>query len=673
MSLSTPFIKRPIATSLLMLGIVLAGTAVYPLLPVAPLPQVDFPTINVNASLPGASPETMASSVAAPLERQFALISGVTQLTSTSALGVASISVQFDLARNIDAAAQDIQAGINAAAGQLPRNLPTPPTYRKVNPADSPILIMAVQSDSYPLTVVDDFADTILAQQLSQIPGVAQIAITGEQKPAVRIQIDPAKIASLGMSLEEVRQVVATATVDAPKGSFDGAAQSFTIYNNDQLLKAEEYNDLVVAYRNGSPVRIRDIGAAVDGPENARMASWQNGRRGIQLIVFKQPGANVIETVARVRAALPRLQSAIPPGIEVSVLTDRTQTIRASVDDVQFTMVLTIALVVMVIFLFLRNAWATVISSITVPMSLLGALAVMYLIGYSLDNLSLMALTIAVGFVVDDAIVMLENIYRHVENGMPPMQAALKGAGEIGFTIVSISFSLIAVFIPVLFMGGIVGRLLREFAVTVTVTIVISAIVSLTLTPMMCSRFLKNHSKSRHGRLFLAAEAFFDGLLGLYDASLKWVLKRQRLTLGVLIATIAATGYLYVSIPKGFFPQQDTGFILGISEAAQDISFSAMVARQLALAEVVAKDPGPGHQCRRPAGALAVPVHPAGRESERAQRLGAAHAGDAALPARAAGRGERPAGERLHRVDDHRPQHGGAVRHPAAAHRRHPL
>ncbi|MBI1778053.1 MAG: multidrug efflux RND transporter permease subunit [Proteobacteria bacterium] len=591
MSISTSFIRRPIATSLLMLGIVLAGSAVYPLLPVAPLPQVDFPTINVNASLPGASPETMASSVAAPLERQLALISGVTQLTSTSALGVTSISVQFDLARSIDAAAQDIQAAINAAAGQLPRNLPTPPTYRKVNPADAPILIMAVQSDSFPLTMVDDFADTILAQQLSQIPGVAQIAITGEQKPAVRVQIDPAKIASLGISLEDVRAVLSSATVDAPKGSIDGTAQSFTIYNNDQLLKADEYRDLVVAYKNGSPVRIRDIGTAVDGPENARLASWQNGRRGIQLIVFKQPGVNVIETVSRIRASLPRLQSAMPPGIDVSILTDRTQTIRASVDDVQFTMMLTIALVVMVIFIFLRNVWATVISTITVPMSLLGALAVMYVLGYSLDNLSLMALTIAVGFVVDDAIVMLENIYRHVEDGMPPMQAALKGAGEIGFTIISISCSLVAVFIPVLFMGGIVGRLFREFAVTVTVTIVVSAIISLTLTPMMCSRFLKNHSQATHGRLYRATEAFFDGLLRIYDRSLQWVLRHQGATLAVLMGTIAATGYLYVAIPKGFFPQQDTGFVFGISEAAQDISFGAMTARQLALAEVIAKDP----------------------------------------------------------------------------------
>jgi hydrophobe/amphiphile efflux-1 (HAE1) family protein len=591
MSLSTPFIERPVSTSLLMAGILLVGAVAFPLLPVAPLPQVDFPTIAVNASLPGASPETMASSVATPLERQFSQIAGVSQMTSTSALGVTSITVQFDLNRNIDAAAQDIQAAITAAGGQLPKNLPSPPTYRKVNPADSPILIMAVQSDKFPLTVVDDYADTILAQQMSQIPGVAQVAITGEQKPAVRVQIDPAKIAALNMSLEDVRAVLASATVNAPKGSFNGPTQSFTVYANDQILAASPWNDVIVAYRNGSPVRIRDIGRAVDGPENTLLASWQNGKRGIQLIVFKQPGANVIETVDRVRAALPRLQDALPTGIDVRILTDRTQTIRASVEDVEFTMVLTIGLVILVIFLFLRNVWATVIASVAVPMSLVATCALVYLMGYSLDNLSLMGLTIAVGFVVDDAIVMLENIYRHIEEGMRPMQAALKGAGEIGFTIVSISVSLIAVFIPVLLMGGVVGRLFREFAVVVTMTIVVSAFVSLTLTPMMCSRFLKGGHAPRHGRLYMAAEAVFDGMLRVYDRGLKFVLRHQFLTLMGLFATIACAGTLYVTIPKGFFPQQDTGFIFGFSEAAQDISFKAMMARQEALAEVVKRDP----------------------------------------------------------------------------------
>ncbi|MBV8651987.1 MAG: efflux RND transporter permease subunit, partial [Alphaproteobacteria bacterium] len=508
MSISTPFIQRPIATSLLMLGILLVGLVAYPMLPVAPLPQVDFPTISVSATLPGASPETMASSVATPLERQFSQIAGVTQLTSTSGLGITSITVQFELNRNIDGAALDIQAAINAASGQLPKNLPSPPTYRKVNPADSPIMVIAINSDVYPLTVVDDYADTILAQQLSQIDGVAQVAINGEQKPAVRVQVDPAKLASVGLGLEDVRAVLGNATVDQPKGNFEGPTQSFTIYNNDQLLHASEYLDIILAYRNGSPIRVRDVGTAIDGPENARIAAWQSGRPGIHLAVFKQPGANVIATYKRVEDALPRLRAAIPPGIDVKILIDRPQTIRASVADVQFTMLITIGLVVAVIFLFLRSFWATVIPSITVPMSLVGTFAIMYLLGYSLDNLSLMGLTIAVGFVVDDAIVMLENIYRHIEDGMKPMEAALKGAGEIGFTIISISCSLIAVFIPLLLMGGIVGRLFREFAVTVTMTIVVSAFVSLTLTPMMCSRFLRNQHDVRHGRLYNLAEAF---------------------------------------------------------------------------------------------------------------------------------------------------------------------
>jgi hydrophobe/amphiphile efflux-1 (HAE1) family protein len=590
-SISTPFIERPIATSLLMVGLLLVGLVAYPLLPVAPLPQVDFPTIAVSASLPGASPQTMASSVATPLERQFSQIAGVTQLTSTSGFGITSITVQFTLDRNIDAAALDMQAAINAAGGQLPKNLPSPPTYRKVNPADSPIMVIAVNSDTYPLTVVDDYADTILAQQLSQIDGVAQVAINGEQKPAVRVQIDPMKLASVGLSLEDVRAVLATATVDAPKGNFDGPTQSFTIYNNDQLLHADEYKDIILAYRNGSPVRVRDVGIAVDGPENGKIAAWQNGRPGIHLAVFKQPGANVLQTFKRVQDALPGLRAAIPPGIDVAILIDRPQTIRASVADVQFTMMITISLVVMVIFLFLRSFWATIIPSITVPMSLIGTFAIMYLLGYSLDNLSLMALTIAVGFVVDDAIVMLENIYRHIEDGMKPMEAALKGAGEIGFTIISISCSLIAVFIPLLLMGGIVGRLFREFAITVTATIVVSAFVSLTLTPMMCSRFLKDEKHAAHGRLYMLSERFFEGLLRAYDTGLKWVLRHQGLTLGVLIATICATGYLYVTIPKGFFPQQDTGFLFGVSEGAQDVSFSGMADRQRALAEIIGRDP----------------------------------------------------------------------------------
>jgi hydrophobe/amphiphile efflux-1 (HAE1) family protein len=594
MSLSSPFIKRPIATSLLMAAVFLVGIAAYPILPVAPLPQVDFPTIQVSAQLPGADPQTMASSVATPLERQFSQISGVSQLTSTSALGVASITIQFDLNRNIDAAAQDVQAAINAAGGQLPKNLPNPPTYRKVNPADAPVLLLAVQSESLPITEVDNFADTVLAQQLSQISGVAQVLITGEQKPAIRVQVDPGKLASLGLSLEDVRTTLVAATVDAPKGSFDGPRQSYTIYNNDQLLKAEEYKSVAIAYRNGAPVTIGDIGTAIDAPENMRLAAWQNGKRGITLLVFRQPGANVIEVVSRIKANLPRLQASMPPSIDVSIMTDRTQTIQAAVSDVQFTLTLTIGLVVMVIFLFLRSFWATVIPSVTVPLALLGTCALMYVVGYSLDNLSLMGLTIAVGFIVDDAIVMIENIVRYVEDGMDPMEAAYKGAGEIGFTILSISLSLIAVFIPLLLMSGIIGRLFREFAVTVTMTIAVSAFVSLTLTPMMCSRFLKNAHDEHHGRAFMAAERFFDGMLAVYRHGLEWVLRHQLLTLCTLFLTMGATVYLYVIIPKGFFPQQDTGFISGFSEGAQDISFKGMVERTAALSEVVRADPDIG-------------------------------------------------------------------------------
>jgi len=590
-SISAPFIARPIATSLLMAGILLIGAAAYPLLPVAPLPQVDFPTIQVTAQLPGASPETMASSVATPLERQFAQIPGVTQMTSTSALGSTAVIVQFDLSRDIDAAAQDIQAAINAAGGQLPKNLPNPPTYRKVNPADSPILIFAVHSDVLPLTVVDDYAENILGQQISQITGVAQVNVGGQQKPAVRVQVDPAKIAALGIGLEDIATVIASATVDTPKGSIDGVRRNFAIYDNDQILNAAAWNDVVVTYKNGAPVRIRDIGLAVDGPEDTRLAAWANNQRTILLPVFKQPGANVIDTVGRIKAMLPRLQAAIPPAIKADILTDRTTTIRASVSDVQFTLMLTIALVVMVIFLFLRNLWATIIPSVTVPLALVGTFAMMYVLGFSIDNLSLMALTISVGFVVDDAIVMIENIHRHMEDGSTPLQAAYKGAAEIGFTILSISLSLIAVFIPLLLMGGIIGRLFREFAITVTMTIVISAVVSLTLTPMMCARFLKSEHEIRHGRLYLLFERGFDGLLGLYRGGLDFVLRHQLPALLVFLATLVATVVLYIAIPKGFFPQQDTGLITGLSEAAQNVSFPEMARLQQALAEIVAKDP----------------------------------------------------------------------------------
>ena len=590
MSISSPFIRRPVATSLLMAAILLVGIAAYPLLPVAPLPRVEFPTIQITANLPGASPETMASTVAQPLERQFAQISGVAQMTSVSVGGSTQVVVQFDLERNIDGAALDVQAAINNAGGQLPRNLPNPPIFRKVNPADSPILILAVQSQVLPLIEVNDFADNILSQQISQISGVSQVSIGGEQKRAIRVQVDPARLAAMNMTMEDVRQLLITATVDAPKGTLDGPNRAFSIYANDQLTKPHELNDVILSYRNGAPVRVRDIGAAVDGPENARLAGWQNGKRGIQLLIFKQPGANVIDTVERIKAALPKLRAAIPPSVTVETIVDRTVTIRASVHEVQFTLLLSIALVVMVIFLFLRNVWATIIPSVTVPLALVGTFAVMYLFGYSLNNLTLMALTIAVGFVVDDAIVMLENIYRHIEDGMPPGEAALKGAGEIGFTIISISLSLIAVFIPLLLMGGIVGRLFREFAMTVAIAVTVSAVVSLTLTPMMCSRFLK-HQSNDHGLAYRIVERFFELLLGGYRRTLDIALRFQFVTLMVFFGTLAVTAYLYIQIPKGFFPTQDTGVLVGLTEAGQDVSFAEMSRRQVMAARVVAADP----------------------------------------------------------------------------------
>ncbi len=591
MSISAPFVRRPIATSLLMGGIFLIGLVVYPLLPVAPLPQVDFPTIVVSASLPGASPETMASSVATPLEYQFAEISGLTQMTSSNVLGSTQITLQFDLNRNIDAAAQDVQTGIDAAGGQLPKNLPTPPTYRKVNPADSPILILSVHSDALPVTSVDDYAENILAQQISQIPGIAQVAIGGQQKPAVRVQIDPTKLAALGLQMEDVATVISAATVDAPKGAINGPTRALTIYDNDQLLKAAPWNDVVVAYKNGAAIRIRDVGVAVDGPENTLLTAWQNGHSGILLLVYKQPGANVIDAEKRVEQLLPHAMASIPPSVKVDIVANRTTTIKAAVEDVEFTLVLTIALVVMVIFLFLRNAWATIIPGVTVPLALLGTAAMMYVLNYSLDNLSLMALTIAVGFVVDDAIVMLENIYRHIEEGLSPLDATLKGAGEIGFTIMSISVSLVAVFIPLLLMGGIIGRLFREFAITMTLTIAVSAFVALTLSPTMCALFLRDEKHATHGRAYMAVERAFDRILAWYTRGLDLALDHRRTTLIVFLATVAVTVVLYVEIPKGFFPQQDTGIISGLSDAPQDISFEEMVRRQHKLMDVVARDP----------------------------------------------------------------------------------
>jgi HAE1 family hydrophobic/amphiphilic exporter-1 len=591
MSISEPFVRRPIATSLLMGGIFLVGLVVFPLLPVAPLPQVDFPTISVSATLPGASPETMASSVATPLETQFAQISGLSQMTSTNALGSTQITLQFDLNRNIDAAAQDVQTGIDAAGGQLPKNLPTPPTYKKVNPADSPILLLSVHSDVLPVTTVDDYAENILAQQISQIPGVAQVSIGGQQKPAVRVQVDPTKLAALGLQMEDVANVIIAATVDAPKGSINGPTRSMTIYDNDQLLKAAPWNDVVVAYKNGAAVRIRDIGVAVDGPENRLITAWQNGRNGILLLIYKQPGANVIEAVDRVQALLPHALASVPPSIKVDTVANRTTTIKASVEDVERTLGITIVLVVLVIFLFLRNAWATIIPGVTVPLALLGTVAMMYVLGFSLDNLSLMALTIAVGFVVDDAIVMLENIYRHIEEGLTPLEATLKGAGEIGFTILSISISLVAVFIPLLLMGGIIGRLFREFAITMTMTIVVSAFVALTLSPTMCALFLRDEKHAKHGKAYMVIERGFDKLLAGYTRGLDFVLDHKRATLVTFLITLAATVALYIEIPKGFFPQQDTGIISGLTDAPQDISFDEMVRRQHEVFDVVGRDP----------------------------------------------------------------------------------
>jgi hydrophobic/amphiphilic exporter-1 (mainly G- bacteria), HAE1 family len=593
--ISAPFIRHPIATSLLMVGILFAGIVAYPRLPVAPLPQVDFPTIQVSAQLPGASPDTMASAVAQPLETQFAQISGIAQMTSISTLGSTVITIQFDLDRNIDGASNDVQAAINAAGGQLPKDLPTPPTYRKVNPADSPILLLAATSETLPLTEVDDIVETKLAQQISQISGVAQVLIGGQQKPAVRIQLEPAKLVAKGLSLEDVRAQLSAATVDSPKGAIDGTTRSFTIYANDQLTHSKDWNDIIVAYRNGEMLRLRDIGQAVTGPQDTKQAAWADGKRGIFLVIYKQPGANVIATVDRIMAELPRLTVSIPPAIKIFVLSDRTQTIRASVRDVQITLLITIALVVMVIFVFLRSAWATVIPSVTVPLALLGACALMWLASYSLDNLSLMALTISVGFVVDDAIVMLENITRYVEGGEDPLAAALKGSREIAFTINSISVSLIAVLIPLLLMGGIIGRLFREFAVTLAMTIVVSAVVSLTLTPMMASLFLTTQKGTHHGRIYTFTERGFNMLLKSYERGLDLVLKFRFVTLLIFLMTLALSVYLFVIIPKGFFPQQDTGLITGISEAAQGISFADMIRHQEALGEIVLKDPAVEH------------------------------------------------------------------------------
>ncbi|HTB45313.1 MAG TPA: efflux RND transporter permease subunit [Acetobacteraceae bacterium] len=591
MSISTPFIRRPIATSLLTAAIFLAGLVAYPLLPVAPLPNVQFPTLTVTAQYPGASPETMASTVATPLETEFGqMLPGLAQMTSASVLGTTTITLQFSLSTDLGNAETLVLEAMNAAQGSLPKAMPNPPTFRAINPADSPIMILAMQSDQAPITEVDNYAENLVEQQISQLPGVGQVLVGGQQTPAIRVQVDPARLASMGLTLEDVRNVLTNVTVDDPKGSIDGPQQSYTVYANDQLTTAAPYNNVIIGYRNGGPIRIRDIGRAISGPQNRELAAWTNGKPSILLLVFKQPNANVISTANGVINSLDTLRADIPPNIHLNVVSNRTLTIRASVKDVEFTLMLSICLVVMVIFLFLRNLWATLIPSITIPVALVATLGMMYICGFSLDNLSLMGLTIAVGFVVDDAIVMLENIFRHIEEGMKPLEAALQGAGEIGFTIVSISFSLIAVFIPLLLMGGIVGRLFREFAVCVSMTIVISAMVSLTLTPMMCSRFL-NSEAHNHGRFYNLIERMFEAMIRFYGRTLDVALRFQFITLLVFIGTVTLTVVLYVFIPKGFFPTQDTGIIIGITDAAQDTSFSQMTVLQQAANKVVQGDP----------------------------------------------------------------------------------
>jgi len=592
MNICAPFIRRPVGTSLLAIGLFLSGIVAYHYMPVAAIPRVDFPMISVGASLPGADPATVASSLAAPLERRLAQIAGVTEITSASSLGGCSVTVQFDLSRNVDGAARDVQAAINAAAADLPINLPGPPTYRKINPADSPIMILAMQSDILRPVQVFEYGDSIIGQRLSQVEGVSQAIISGADKSAVRIQVNPGALASTGMSLEDVRSHLNQVNVDLPKGSFDGDQLSYTLVSNDQLLEGKGYQNLLLRRGSNAPIRLSAVGRAFDGTENTRVSGWSGTNRAVLVIIFKQADANVIETVDRIRAVLPQLEKWIPPSIKVTEISDRTATIRASVHEVQFSLLLSIALVVMVIFLFLRRFWPTFIASITVPLALAGTFALMYLCHYSIDNLSLMAVTICVGFVVDDAIVVIENIHRFIERGDPPMQAAFKGARQISFTVISMSTSLVAVFIPLLFMGGLIGRLFHEFAVTVTLAIFVSGVISLTLTPMLCSRFLRPESSYRKPGVFIqTCEQSFNWLLGHYETGLKWVLRHYLFTLSVWALTLVATVLLYLAVPKGFFPQQDTGIIMGTTDAAQDISFIAMKELQQKVAKVVLEDP----------------------------------------------------------------------------------
>ena len=591
MNPSRLFILRPVATSLLMIGVLLVGIVAYRQLPVSALPEVDYPTIQVMTFYPGADPTVIGSSVTAPLERQVGQVPGLSQMTSTSSLGSSIITLQFNLDQNIDIAEQEVQAAINSAGTYLPTDLPNPPIYSKVNPADAPILTLALTSDTLPLSKVEDLADTQLAQRISQVTGVGLVSISGGQKPAVRIQANPTALASYGLSLEDVRTALGLANVDQAKGTLDGPRQSYTIGANDQLVSGPQYKPIVIAYRNGAPVRLADVADVTDSVENAHQAAWMNLSPAVIVNIQRQPGANIISVVDRIKLLMPRLQASLPGAVKVSILTDRTETIRASVKDVQFELMLTIGLVVMVIFLFLRNLRATIIPSVAVPLSLVGTFGVMYLLGYSLNNLTLMALTISTGFVVDDAIVMIENIDRFLEAGDSPLDAALKGAGQIGFTIVSLTVSLIAVLIPLLFMGDIVGRLFREFAVTLAVTILVSALVSLTLTPMMSARLLKTKSHSGGGKIYQWSERVYERVIQYYGRTLKWVLQHQTATLLITAATLVLTIFLYIVVPKGFFPVQDTGVILGISDAPQNISFDAMAQRQQQLAQVILRDP----------------------------------------------------------------------------------
>ena len=591
MNPSRTFILRPVATTLLMVAIFLAGAVAYHQLPVSALPQVDYPVIQVLTFFPGASPDVMASTVTAPLERQFGQMPGLKQMTSNSSSSSSVIILQFSLEISLDVAEQEVQAAINAASTFLPPNLPNPPIYNKVNPADAPILTLALTSETLPLPKVEDLADTRLAQRISQLPGVGLVSISGGQRPAVRIQANPTALSAYGLGLEDLRAAVAAANVDQAKGAFDGPRQSSIIGANDQLLTSKEYRPLIIAYRNNAPVLLSDVADVIDGAENVNQAAWMNDAPAVLLNIQRQPGANVIEVANRVKRLLPQLQSTLPSTVRIQVLTDRTTTIRSSVEDVQFELMLAVVLVVMVIFLFLRNLWATIIPSVAVPLSLVGSFGLMYLLGFSLNNLSLMALTISTGFVVDDAIVMIENVTRYIEQGDSPVQAALKGSEQIAFTIMSLTISLIAVLIPLLFMGDVVGRLFREFAITLGVTILISAVVSLTLTPMMCARLLRHTPEEEQGRLYRQSQRAYDSIIAFYGKTLRWVLGRQVAILLVAAATLVFTIFLYVIVPKGFFPVQDTGIILGISDAPQSISFAAMAERQQALAKIILEDP----------------------------------------------------------------------------------